>query len=135
MNNWCFVVPHTGEYFINGVLFGLVKGDLLTVENGFLRINDQEEFLRMSDEIPKISQHIPAPKVVNQVEHPSHYNKGKYECIDVIEDWKLGFNLGNCLKYMCRAEHKGKELEDLKKAKFYLERQISLREKELNEKG
>ena len=36
------------------------------------------------------------------VEKPKHYNMGKYEAIDVIEDWNLGFNLGNTIKYISR---------------------------------
>ncbi len=62
---------------------------------------------------------------MNNVEHPAHYNQGRFEVIDVIEDWNLGFNLGNTIKYIARAEHKGKQLEDLRKAKWYLEREIS----------
>lgn len=41
-----------------------------------------------------------------QVNHPSHYNQGKYEVIDVIEDWKLGFCLGNAVKYIARCRYK-----------------------------
>jgi hypothetical protein len=58
------------------------------------------------------------------VNHPSHYNKGKIEVIDAIEDWCLNFNLGNVIKYVARAEHKGNKLEDLKKAQFYINREI-----------
>lgn len=66
------------------------------------------------------------------INHPAHYNAGKYEVIDVIEDWKLGFNLGNCIKYVARARKKdpNKELEDLKKARWYLDRHIMLLEPE-----
>lgn len=68
----------------------------------------------------------------NQIENPSHYNHGKFEVIDVIEDWKLGFCLGNTIKYIARAGHKdpSKHLEDLKKASWYLSREISKLEKE-----
>jgi hypothetical protein len=58
------------------------------------------------------------------VEHPAHYNVGKIEVIDAIEDWKLGFHLGNVVKYVARAQHKGNELEDLKKAAWYLSRYL-----------
>jgi len=58
------------------------------------------------------------------VDHPSHYNTGKYEVIDVIEDWGLGFHLGNVVKYVARSEHKGKEREDLEKALWYLTRKL-----------
>ena len=54
------------------------------------------------------------------VNHPSHYNTGKIEVIDFIEDQRLGFHLGNVVKYACRAQHKGDALEDLKKAHWYL---------------
>lgn len=60
------------------------------------------------------------------VNHPSHYNSGKIEVIDFIEDQGLGFNLGNVVKYAARAGKKDptKTLEDLKKAAFYLDREI-----------
>jgi len=63
-------------------------------------------------------------KKSDAVNHPKHYNVGKFEVIDVIEDWKLGFCLGNTVKYIARAEHKGNALEDLKKAAWYLNRHI-----------
>ncbi len=68
----------------------------------------------------------------NQIDHPSHYNQGRIEVIDAIEDWKLGFNLGNVVKYIARAGKKdqNKRLVDLKKALWYLEREISNEEKQ-----
>lgn len=60
----------------------------------------------------------------NLIHKASHYNKGKYEVIDVIRDWNLNFARGNVIKYVARAEHKGKELEDLKKAMEYLRMEI-----------
>lgn len=65
----------------------------------------------------------------SNIHHPGHYNIGKYEVIDIIEDWRLDFNEGNVLKYLLRAKHKKVELEDLRKAKWYLERHIAHREK------
>lgn len=65
--------------------------------------------------------------VESAVDHPTHYNRGKIEVIDFIEDQRLGFNLGNVVKYVARAEDKGNTLEDLQKAKWYIEREISLR--------
>jgi hypothetical protein len=59
------------------------------------------------------------------VNHPNHYGGDTvYEVIKVIEAWKLGFNLGNTVKYIGRPG-KGNYLEDLKKARFYLDREIS----------
>lgn len=60
------------------------------------------------------------------VDHPAHYGgaDNPYEAIRVIEAHKLGFNLGNTVKYILRAPHKGNQLEDLKKAAWYLAREI-----------
>ncbi len=64
-------------------------------------------------------------KIANDpVNHPAHYTFGKIEVIDVLEDWQLGFHLANAIKYIARAQHKGRELEDLKKARWYLNRKI-----------
>ena len=62
------------------------------------------------------------------INNPSHYAAGrKYETIDVIEDWELSYRLGNSVKYISRAGRKdpAKTIEDLKKAKWYLEREIA----------
>ncbi len=58
------------------------------------------------------------------VDHPKHYNEGNIEAINIIEAWDLNFSVGNVIKYMLRAPHKGEQLEDLEKAKWYLERHI-----------
>ena len=63
------------------------------------------------------------------VNHPPHYNTGSIEVIDAIEDWNLGFSLGNAVKYIARADHKGARLDDLKKARWYLDREIQRSEK------
>lgn len=65
---------------------------------------------------------------MSQVNHPSHYNADTgIECIDVIEDWNLDFNLGNVLKYLCRAGAKasGTFVQDLQKALWYARRSIT----------
>ena len=65
---------------------------------------------------------------MDNVNHPSHYTEGKIECIDYIED-KLteeefrGYIKGNVLKYITREKHKNGD-EDLKKAKWYLDRLV-----------
>ena len=59
------------------------------------------------------------------VDHPPHYRKDTgYEVIDLIEEWNLGFHLGNALKYIARAGLKNpkKAKEDLDKAIWYIER-------------
>ena len=73
----------------------------------------------------------------DMINHPQHYTLGKIEVIDFIEDKGLNFNLGNVVKYVARAGHKkssgksvdAKALEDLKKARWYIEREIATREK------
>lgn len=62
------------------------------------------------------------------VSHPAHYTKhpSGVECIQITEH--MGFCLGNAMKYIWRADEKGNALEDLRKAKWYLEREIALRE-------
>jgi len=59
------------------------------------------------------------------VSHPKHYNVGKIECIDYITDQAFNFNLGNVIKYVTRSKHKQNYMEDLKKALWYLEREIN----------
>lgn len=66
------------------------------------------------------------------VNHPSHYQANGVEVIDVIEAYGLGFHLGNAVKYILRNGRKDdvNPTEDLKKARWYLDRQIALNEKE-----
>lgn len=66
----------------------------------------------------------------NNVNHPSHYNVGKIEVIDAIEAWELNFSLGNAVKYIARADHKGNPIEDLEKARWYIDREIERRTKD-----
>lgn len=66
---------------------------------------------------------------VDMVNHPPHYDFGPYETIDVIEAWNLPYHLGNVIKYVSRAKRKGNEIQDLKKASWYLERYIDLLER------
>ena len=58
-----------------------------------------------------------------QVNHPSHYQQG-IEPKEVIESWDLNFNLGNVIKYTLRAPYKENMIQDLEKAKWYLEREL-----------
>ena len=62
------------------------------------------------------------------INHPAHYNSNQsgIECIEVAEHFC--FNLGNAIKYLWRADEKGAPLDDLKKAAWYINREISKRE-------
>jgi len=70
----------------------------------------------------QIEMFEPKPDPVN---NPAHYTVGGIETIDFIEAKKLGYNLGNVVKYLPRADHKGNKLEDLRKAQWYLTREIN----------
>lgn len=88
------------------------KPDTMTIktwddEDSFVEL-EREEYMKQSDNINS----------------PKHYTHGKYEVIDVIEDWDLNFRLANAIKYIARHKHKGKPLEDLEKALWYLQREV-----------
>lgn len=82
----------------------------------------------------KTAQPTKKPKVVpatvevaqspDMVAHPPHYKHGGIETIDYIEAKNLNYNLGNVVKYISRADHKGSKEEDLRKAAWYLEREL-----------
>lgn len=78
-----------------------------------------------------ITAYVPHPTITcndqvkcDPVEHPSHYTYGRIETIDFIEDKELNFNRGNAIKYIVRAGHKDNEVQDLEKAKWYIEREL-----------
>jgi hypothetical protein len=78
-----------------------------------------ERMMEVSKQVFKVSA---TPDPVN---NPAHYTAGGIETIDFIEAKKLNYNLGNVIKYLTRAEHKGNKLEDLRKAQWYLSREIN----------
>lgn len=63
------------------------------------------------------------------VNNPEHYNMGSFEVLDVINDWELNFNLGNVIKYVARCNYKGDKITDLRKAIFYIEKEIENEER------
>lgn len=88
-----------------------------------------------SNERPRIrmqaspSTNVGKPYDTDMVNHPPHYTAGGIETIDFIEAKKLGYNLGNVVKYITRSDLKGDRLENLKKAQWYLNREIKNEEK------
>lgn len=66
------------------------------------------------------------PLESDPVNNPEHYRQYPIEVIEITE--RLNFLLGNVVKYVLRADYKGKPLEDLKKAEWYLRREIANRE-------
>lgn len=70
--------------------------------------------------------------MADQINSPAHYTKGRIEAIEVIEDVVAGapepvagYLVGQCLKYLLRAWHKGNPAEDLLKAQWYLNRAVA----------
>ena len=99
-------------------------GDCLKGIEAWLGLECETEENQPADkhvDLQKVSE-----KVCDNVNHPSHYNHGKIEVIDFIEDQHLGFHLGNAVKYISRAGRKdpARNVEDLRKAAWYLNRQI-----------
>jgi len=72
--------------------------------------------------LPSITMIEPQPDPVN---HPWHYKVGGIETIDFIEAKGLTYHLGNAVKYISRADHKGNRLQDLEKAKWYIDRELA----------
>jgi len=73
----------------------------------------------------KFDTELAAAKQEDLVNHPSHYKTGGIETIDFIEAKELGYHLGNVIKYVSRARRKNNDyLQDLKKAQWYLDREI-----------
>jgi len=86
---------------------------------GKILMQAPERMVEVSKQAFKVSA---TPDSVN---HPAHYTAGGIETIDFIEAKKLNYNLGNVIKYLTRADHKGSKLEDLRKAQWYLTREIN----------
>jgi hypothetical protein len=95
----------------------------------FLELSEYEldKAIKLIQESEELDKAHNTDKLVDAVNHPSHYTDGKIEVIDYIEDKKLNFNRGNAIKYISRAgkKDKDKEVEDLQKAVFYINREIN----------
>jgi len=90
---------------------------------------DQFERLRLNLTKPRQRMQSSQTEMVepqaDPVNHPSHYKYGGIETIDFIEAKELGYNLGNVVKYITRADHKGNRKQDLEKALWYLNRELN----------
>ena len=91
-----------------------------TVGKVFPRNYSLEEYEETATRERKVENYM------NSKINPEHYSNTEIEPIDVIEDWKLGFHLGNAIKYIKRAGQKGEESfeDDISKAVWYLQRSI-----------
>ena len=79
---------------------------------------------KLDRSITELTNKLNKARIVDNVNHPPHYKAGGIETIDFIEAKSLNYNLGNVVKYITRADHKGNKLEDLQKAQWYLNREI-----------
>jgi hypothetical protein len=85
--------------------------------------------------LPKVTAKIPMPtsckppKEDDPVNKPKHYQYSPIQPVDVVNAWDLDFYLGNVIKYISRFNHKGNPLEDIKKARWYLDKKIEEMEK------
>ena len=66
---------------------------------------------------------------MDPIKNPEHYARHRIEPIHLISEWNLNFFLGNVVKYVCRCDYKGTPMEDLEKAKNYIEMEIKRRKK------
>ena len=108
-----------------------------TIEDRMIRLRDLAKRIEIvrPNNLPKGMTVAEAEEIVadvNQaitqhdlVNSPAHYTAGGIETIDFIEAKRLGYNLGNVVKYITRSGHKGNQLEDLRKAQWYLTREIN----------
>jgi len=90
---------------------------------GKIRMRGSDHVVSLNP-LPDVFKNPRQGETVDNVNHPSHYKVGGIETIDFIEAKKLNYNLGNVIKYITRAEHKGSYSEDLQKARWYLDREI-----------
>jgi len=89
--------------------------------------NDKEDWIIPPSALPIQTSVEQAPDMVN---HPPHYTVNGIEVIDIIDAFKLNYRLGNVVKYVLRSDLKGNRLQDLKKALWYLQREIDKSEKQ-----
>ena len=92
-----------------------------------LGVSTSKEAIRLKERLVEmqIKEDIIATHHTDMVNEPPHYKMGGIETIDFIEAKQFGYNLGNVVKYISRADLKGSHYEDLLKARWYLNREIA----------
>ena len=113
----CEQIDHVSTQLIGTYVGTCTEKEMAAIERGMLRA------LGLTPNPVEVEEQSEAHDTVN---HPSHYTDGKIEVIDYIEDKKLGYHLGNAVKYISRAGKKDptKYVEDLQKADWYIKREI-----------
>jgi len=115
--SWTEIQELDGSVTVEGV------GASITVREGEPRKPVTAEML--SDMTAKLNKGRKARPKGDLINSPEHYKVGGIETIDFIEAKGLGYNLGNVVKYISRADHKDDKLDNLKKAQWYLNREVS----------
>lgn len=130
--------PGIKEVYVCGK-YVFAKSDISDNGSAYMEEETVEEYIRALTEAVKnsvqmvfdnhiiqLAQKTESVDEHDSVNHPSHYTDGKIEVIDFIEDKGLNFHRGNAVKYIARAGKKnpGKEIEDLEKAVWYINREI-----------
>lgn len=114
-----------------GTIAGVDEGDALPYLVRWDNDPDEESTWMYAEEIeavPRLYGKTTPPELPDAVNHPAHYNTGKIEVIDFIEDQGLEYHEANAIKYITRAGKKNPDtrIEDLEKAVWYLNRKIAL---------
>ena len=86
-----------------------------------------EQKLPEKNEMGSGADDMDTPMEYDIINKPKHYTTTKLQPIDVIEAWDLEYHLGNVVKYIARAPYKGNQVQDLEKARWYLDRFISIK--------
>lgn len=129
--NWCNSRVNVTAEMVNRA------GDVVTIKkivdadsDLYGIVEDNDEYCWHSSMFDGLAdESTESPTTSDAVSHPSHYNVGKIEVIDFIEDKNLNFNLGNAVKYIARCQYKvggTKRIEDLEKAMWYIQHQIAV---------
>lgn len=127
-------LQHKPELVAPVIVILLKNGDKIELESSLEEINDTGAILMRLDQIynkymqaksPDPNVLVEANPAFDPVSRPSHYTEGReYEPKDVIYDWGLDFNLGCAVKYISRAGRKDDIVQDLEKAKQYIQFEI-----------
>lgn len=101
----------------------------LTDKERYVKLKAKVEGLKpvaTKEEIEFVRQYEGKPSLyAKDAINPQHYAKGKFECIEIIEDLEFGYHDGNAMKYLWRYRDKGDPVENLRKCKWYIDRLIS----------
>lgn len=98
-----------------------------------MKFEDEDFYMSAYVNPPEEDVAVDEKKDYRKIINPPHYKMGDIEAIDVIEEFDLGFNLGNVIKYTLRCYRKGDPLENILKAMWYLERELLTRKGISNE--